>query len=514
MTGKRNLILLLVSLVFATFLFSTQVNAQVLSEEGYDQRFTEGAVTPFEEDDALLRINKVNEIISRVRRGDRTVLRLVVYDTFEAVHDELVRRSSGTDGYYREVGYTSAIPAFLGGFDNQDPKVRLKCIGFLGDWVDEIGKELPMIEQEVDKRLSSTVETRREVRYAYRVLKMKIVRVRVLRAIKQGDDQVLVTISPEDFLPLVFYEPRIRTIYLGNAGLVHIRSITLDRGVAPESGDLIGDRPGRAPGLDLERICLKVEKHAGRDLGEVAQYFKGTTNVALTAEDRDTTVPINTEDALDWKCLRGLFAGINNKSLFVREHCARIFLNYVRGLSANKNYLVPDPAKAGEFRRTYSNDFFKYIANDPYMRRIAQVAWENVKWSEFYYWDRHDVNLKQFIRNAYYFERKLKHPDDSLKITVSNKPERYFTKYSSQLAGQTTEVTGNYRNDIKEINRLIGQEYILDAEYDEGKVTIASDTTVRSAVDTLFNDDRTTAGRPPAPDRHDVLMGEAAYEGE
>jgi hypothetical protein len=511
MTGKRNIILLLVSLMFATLLFSAQVYAQVLSEEGYDQRYTEGAVTPFEEDDALLRINKVNEIISRIRRGDRTVLRLVVFDTMEAVHDEIVRRASGTDGYYREVGYTSAIPAFIGGFDNQDPKVRLKSIGFLGDWVDEIGKELPMIEQEVDKRLASTVETRREVRYAFRVLKMKIVRVRVLRAIKKGDDQVLVTISPEDFLPLVFYEPRIRTIYLGNPGVVHIRSITLDRGVAPETGELVGDRPGRAPGLDLERICLKVEKHAGRDLGEVAQYFRGSNNVALTVTDESLTVPINEESSLDWKCLRGLFAGINNKSLFVREQCARIFLNYVRGLSGNKNYLVPDPNKAGEYRRAYSTMFAK-LASDPYIRRIAQVAWENVKWSEFYYWDRHDVNLKQFIKNAYYFERKLNEPDDANRITVSTPTKRYYTQFSSLLAGQTTEVTGNYRNDIKEINRLIGQEYILDAEYDEEKVQIADLGTVQTAVDTLFNDSRTTSGRPPLPDRHDILMGEAAYE--
>jgi len=514
MKGKITIIAVFVLLILATFLFSVKANAQVLAEENYDQKWLEGPVNPFEADDALLRKNKINEIISRITRGDKTVLRLVTYDTFEAVHDELLRRSAGKgeDGYYREVGYISCIPAFIyGGFDNQDPKVRLKSIGFLGDWIDEIGKELPTIEKEVDRRLSSTLETRREVRYGYRVLKMKIVRLRVLQAIKRGDDQVLVTITPEDFMPLVLYEPRIRTIYLGKPGAVNIRSISLDRGVDPITGALIGDRPGRAPGLDFERICLKKEVREVRDRGEVAQYFldtAGGVDEAVSETGRGTVIADKDEADVDWKCLRALYGGLNNRSLFVREHTARVFLNYVKGLTGNANYLVPDPPNSTKYTRVLSKEFEK-LAKDPYVKRVAMVAWDNVKWAEFYYWDRHDVNLRSFIENAYYFEARIgTGPGADYNGAV---PERYFTKTSSALAGQNTELTGNYRNDVKEINRLICNELYLDAEYAEEKAPEPVELR-RSAVDSLFNDSRSTSGRPSIPDRHDTLRGEATYE--
>jgi len=498
-------IMLALTLVFAMSLATTQGFTQTLDED-YDRR--ERAVDPFEDEDKLLREKKIGEIISRIKRGDRTVLRLVTFDTFEAVHDEIVRAAEkgGLSGkYYHVVGERNSIPAYIGGFDNQDPKVRLKCIGFLGDWVDEVGVDTHVIEKAVDRRLATNVETRKEVRYGYRVLKMKIVRRRVIGALKKGDQKILVTITPEEFLPLVFYEPRIRTIYLGSAGAVRIRSIMLDPGVEPETGRLVSDRPGRAAGLDIERICYTGVKEVG-DQGETAQWLKdvrgaGTIDQAAQSGgyvSGGTSGTVAGEGTVDYKCVKSVYAGLDNKSLFVREHCARIFLNYARGKTGDPNYT------AGGIRK--NDKGLNEMARSPYYVRLAQVAWDNVKWSEYYYNDRVTSNsdLGSFIKHTNYLEY-----EDTIGAGLGeytkNTTTRYFTNaVKSNYPEWGTELTGNYRNDVKEINRVLGLSWYIDAEY----ILEVQKSVRRSRIDTLFND-KERVDRPRRPDRSDKIEGES-----
>ncbi|MDH4127564.1 MAG: hypothetical protein OEV44_02335 [Spirochaetota bacterium] len=507
---------------------------QVLDDD-YDRR--EKAVDPFEDEDKLLREHKIQEIIDRIKRGDQTVLRLVVFDTFEAVHDELVRRAygsgaTGKDKYYAQVDNGRSIPAFIGGFDNQDPKVRLKCIGYLGDWVDEIGKDLKVIEKAVDRRLATNVETRKEVRYGYRILKMKIVRRKVISALKRGDKKVLVRITPEEFLPLVFYEPRIRTIYLGSPGAVRIRSIVLDPGIEPETGALVSDRPGRATALDIERICYQAVRDVG-DTGEVAQWLddvrrtggnvsiqeaaakggyvgggSGGTDTMSSDDAARTNRPVGSKPQVDSRCVKAIFAGLDNKSLFVREHSARIFLNYTRGWTGDANYVGDTRQPTRELHKDLAS-----MARDPYYVRLAQVAWDNVKWSEYYYSDRvtstHD--MASFISHKNYMEYGV-NGVGGYKDVRGGQPltSRFFTGNVQSYPEWATEVSGNYRNDVKEVLRILGLSWYVDAEYvieTGGEVT-----TGRTRVDALFND-KDRPDRPRRPDRSDRLEGESDQTG-
>jgi len=506
MNKKLMLLTLFLSL---SMIFSIQKGYSQALDEDYDKK--ERAVDPFEDEDKLLREKKISEIIGRVKRGDQTVLRLVTFDTFEAVHDEIVKQAekTGQSGkYYNVIGERNSLPAYIGGFDNQDPKVRLKCIGYLGDWVDEVGVDTAVIEKAVDRRLATNIETRKEVRYGYRVLKMKIVRRRVISALKKGDQKILVTITPEEFLPLVFYEPRIRTIYLGSAGAVRIRSIVLDPGVEPETGKLVSNRPGRADGLDIERICYTGVKETG-DQGEVAQWLKdvrGAGTIEQAAESGGTVSggtsgSLSSEADVDIKCVQAVYAGLDNKSLFVREHSARIFLNYIRGRSGDSNYT------AGGTRALDKR--LGEMARSPYYVRLAQVAWDNVKWSEYYYNDRVTSNKSQgsFIRHQNYMEYENRanggnYPNSEY---IPANTKRYFTdSVNANYPEWGTELSGNYRNDVKEICRVLGLSWYIDAEY----IIEVQKSITKSRIDTLFND-QDRVDRPRRPDRSDRLEGES-----
>lgn len=527
---KKKLIFLTLFLSLS-LIVGIQAFSQTLDDD-YDRR--ERAVDPFEDEDKLLREKKIEDIINRIKRGDQTVLRLVVFDTFEAVHDELVKRSErqGTTStgskesisgeYYNKVGLRSAIPAYIGGFDNQDPKVRLKCIGFLGDWIDEVGLDANVIEKAVDRRLATNIETRKEVRYGYRILKMKIVRRRVIAALSKGDKKILVRIAPEEFLPLVFYEPRIRTIYLGSPGAVRIRSIVLDPGVEPETGNLVSDRPGRASGLDIESICYEGVKEVG-DQGEVAQWLEdarkaGTIDDAAKAggyvgggargtAQAGTDGVLPTAPVLKWNCVKAIFTGLDNKSLFVREHSARIFLNYIRGYTGDANYA--GRATGGSATRAVAPALAE-MARNPYYVRLAQVAWDNVKWSEYYYNDRvtSGSNRGSFIKHTHYLEYNNNPANAGIAENGEFRPatsSRYFTEHVATYPEWGTERTGNYRNDVKEILRVLGLSWYVDAEY---VLEVEQEVVRRSRVDTLFND-KDRPDRPKTPDRSDRLEGES-----
>jgi hypothetical protein len=230
--SKRILLisLLVIGLIFA----ASTVFAQTLPA-GYDEdeevatisRSDEGAGTTFVQDLEEIRRRRINDIIQKIRQGDPNVLRFIVYDVMEEVHTEVIRRArEGNTSYYAVLNWNNAIPAYIGGFDNQDPKVRLRCIGWLGDWVDEIGTDLADIRKRTRDRIVSRIETREEVKYALHLLNFKIVRKTYLNAIYQGDETALKTINALEFLVLVHNELFLREV-LCIPRRVKIRSIRL-----------------------------------------------------------------------------------------------------------------------------------------------------------------------------------------------------------------------------------------------------------------------------------------------
>ncbi len=527
---KKKLLVLSLFLVMCVVIGLNKGYSQSLNDN-YDKR--ERAVDPFEHEDKILRETRINDIIKKIQSGDPTVLKLVVFDTFEAVHDEMVRRARKSNtNYYAVAGNERGLKAFIGGFDNQDPKVRLKCIGYLGDWVDEVARPggMNVIKNAVESRLATNIETRKEVRYGFRVLMMKIIRIDVLNKIKKGDSEILVRISPEEFLPLVFYEPRIRTIYLGSPGAVRIRSIVLDPGVNPETGELL-NRKGRSEKLDIERICYNgIQKQRLRDSGEVDQWVRDA-NKAGKADAFKTgggvgggSFGATTESRanLDWACVQSIYGGVDNKSLFVREHSARIFLNYVRGYTGDPNYRGNVNTNTREYfppNAEGGNGTLAKMARNPYMVRLAQVAWDNVKWSEYYYNDRvtSGTDLLSFIKHSHYLEYEFSAQNPRRQQNVSDgyvpaQTRRYFTDDARTYAEFGSEVTGNYRNDIKEILRILGLSWYIDAEYvTEGDGGVATGPVNDRRIDTLFNDNE-RLDRPKTPDRSDRLDGESDTE--
>lgn len=491
-----------------SLLFPIKGFVQTLGEE-YDRR--EAIIDPFEQEDKELEEKKINEIISRIKAGDKAVLRLIVFETLQKVHDKISQEEKQTGkNYFELMGGQNVLPAIVGGFDNQDPKVRLKMIGYLGHWVEEMGKNLNYIEREVEKRMQSNIETRKEVRYAFRLLKMKIVRKSVVSSIKSGNQKSLVRISPEEFLPLVYYEPRIRTIYLGSSSAVKIRSIVLDEGVQPETGELVGRSKGRHPGLDIEKICYRGVKTYSYQ-SEVAQWSEANVgSQKLTSQavgvggekDYAKVSQVSSRSSLDWECVKAIYTGIDNKSQFVREHAARIFLNYIRGYTGDVNYV----GSVKGATRVPEEDLVK-MSQEPYYIRIAQVAWDNIKWSEFSYNDRivSDSNLPEFIKSKFYMEYEYSEGKKSSTVYRPPVTSRYFTKDATTYPEWGTELTGNYRNDIKEILRVLGQSYYLDPEYVPKEATVQY---YQSRVSSLFNDENAPS-RVSYPDSSDMLEGES-----
>lgn len=464
--------------------YSQYGNPHTSLEDDYDRR--ERILEPFEEDDEKYQKRKYQEYLYKIQKGDPTILRLILYESFQNIHDKIVEEERETGkSYFDIIGGAQALPSYFGCLENQDPKVRLKCIGFLGHWVEDIGKNLKSIESAVDMKLSSNIETRKEVRYAYRVLKMKIVRKRVLEAIKNGDQKVLVNITPEEFLPLVHYEPRLRTIYLGSSSSLKIRSIVLDPGIEPETGKFVGDNPGRAPKSDIEQICYLSPSLSYGQNSEVMQASLDDKSRNKNSKGKDSSVivqnrPVIDKASLNWPCVRSIYTGIDNKSQFIREHSARIFLNYVRGYTGDTYYLGDTAGKS----RVLAEELEK-MAKNAYYSRLAQVAWDNIKWSEFSYEDRvmSPSDINQYAKQRYYTE----YESQSRPSMVAN-TSRYFTENVKSFPEWGTEVTGNYRNDIKEILRIFGLSWYLDPEY-VAVDSLEGDYRKQTRVSTLFERD-------------------------
>lgn len=179
-------LILLVNLVIYS-----QVHAQTLGED-YDRR--ERTIDPFGDTSDYYgrREKRINNIIRRIRKGDRTVLRLATHDTLEAVHDELVRLSyylydiqqgdtnllknrsykdlkiiflhiskiRNNKKYFTILGKKKAIPAFLSGLENEDSKVQFECVRILTDYTDRLE-----LDAHTKNRIHNKIIQIREIKY-------------------------------------------------------------------------------------------------------------------------------------------------------------------------------------------------------------------------------------------------------------------------------------------------------------------------------------------------------------
>jgi len=374
---------LILTLTF-TFALVGSVNAQGVAPEGYDRTGIEEpgqlAGTSLIQDLDEIKKRAIENIINRIRKGDTNVLRYVVYDVFAEVHKELLResreRSAGnqnnTVSYYEVVGGKAALPAFYGCFDNQDPKVRLRCIGFLGDWIDDMGIEMAQIGKQALDRLNSNIETRIEVRYGLTLLQLKVLRKVYLNKIWNGDENVLKTISPEDFIVLVHNEPFIRevfciprdvrlqsirllqwwlTYYDHNGGVYWYRNaaeeeteniftnrFTPFRNVTKELEHRkkvhdpaniyrnYGGEPARV--LPMERRL--TEGYGYQDPGKY-QDIASIYDLRYFRYSNQQQVADNGFFQNEEKYTPAIFAGLENESLFVRENVARLLVRLSDG---------------------------------------------------------------------------------------------------------------------------------------------------------------------------------------
>ena len=147
------------------------------------------------------------------------------------------------------------------------------------------------------------------------------------------------------------------------------------------------------------------------------------------------------------------------------------------------------------------------MADSNYHRRLAQVSWDNVKYADFFYIDNVADNYMDYLQKKYYLE--LDGCSDVINFACKGKKKsgyitkRYFTDDVSVLPYYSTETSGNYRNDVREICRILGLSWYIKGEFIEQFVSARKDY----RVDTLFNDSR--RNRPRDPDRGDTLEGEA-----
>jgi len=383
-------ILLVLSILFS-FAFVSTVYAQSTTTpsttafEGYDRTsFDEPgqlAGTSLVQDLDEIKKRAIENIISRIRKGDNNVLKYVVYDVFTEVHKAILQESrertaknpGAPISFYDVIGGKAALPSFYGCFDNQDPKVRLRCIGFLGDWIDDMGIAMNDIASKAHDRLNSSIETRVEVRYGLILLNLKVLRKVMLNKIWKGDRDVLRTISPEIFVVLVHDEPFIREMYCiprdvklrsirllqwwlkgyeeyGNvywyrtAGdeenerlltnqFTPFRNLSEELELRPKvnSPYLIyrnyGGVPARILGNYDERNKLGYGYQDPGGYQDIAslydlRYFRYSNQEQLSKGG-----PFQNED----KYLDAIFAGLENTSLFVRENVARMMVRLTDG---------------------------------------------------------------------------------------------------------------------------------------------------------------------------------------
>lgn len=375
---------ILLSIIFS-FALVTPVLGQITAPEGYDRTgFDEPgqlAGTSLVQDLDEIKKRAIENIINRIRKGDSNVLKYVVYDVFTEVHKAVLQESRERTSknknatpvsYYDVIGGKAALPSFYGCFDNQDPKVRLRCIGYLGDWIDDMGIAMNDIGRQAQDRLHSNIETRIEVQYGLTLLTLKVLRKTLLNKIWNGDENELRTISPEHFVVLVHQEPFIREMFCiprdvklrsirllpwwleyfeTNGGVFWYRSLGEEQNEKTLSDQFTpfrqlaqglrykmkvnnefllyrnygGDPAGVLPTAQRATKGFGYQDPAGyQDIASIydLRYFRYTNN-----EQQNNVGYFQNEE----KYLPAIFAGLQNTSLFVRENCARLLVRLSDG---------------------------------------------------------------------------------------------------------------------------------------------------------------------------------------
>lgn len=473
------------------------------SMEGYDATdvvLGPEAGTTLIQDLDQIKMQAIDNIIRRIQKGDPTVLKFVVYDVFTEVHKELVirTRQHQQDGqktnFYREVGENAALAAYIGGIDNQDPKVRLRCIGFLGDWVDDIGEEMPRIAKAANDRLNSGIETREEVKYGLELLQLKVLRKIYLNKIFNGDEGLLSTIDPEEFIVLVHGEEFIRNIFCVPPEVI-LRSIRLDPWwIEPSQGSqsyrVITQKDFRTDRDEVEKEQMPNPFRGIQYLDyqfkltperSVYRNFPASGKDAFGYKDRAGYLDIvslydfryfrYSEDGKGFRnlgikeaeLLRALFNGLGNDSLFVRENCARIIVRLTDGpvgvgtdgtdteyedrrIHTEMPYQISD--STGRVTSVKGN--LAELARSSRYQQIAKQAWDEVKYSQYV-----DVHLRFEVND----KSRAVDPIDGTKTSrVLNASFSGGGKDALNPWGYSY----NYRTDVADILRRMGLGRYVD----------------------------------------------------
>lgn len=516
--------------------------SQIL-DEGYDsqgEELGEEAGTSLIQDLDEIKARAIKNIIQRIRKGDPTVLKFVVYDVLAEVHKEIINfveeskkqsaRGVETTNYYREMGWTASLPAYIGGFDNQDPKVRLRCIGYLGDWVDDIGLDIQMIGKSAYDRLNSLIETREEVKYALELLRLKVLRKIYLNKIYQGDENVLKCIEPVQFIPLVQGEDFIRQVFCVPDDIV-IRSIRLDpwwviwtrngyvkHQTETDEGDKAAKRSEEPyVSQNYPKYQYKLNKNNtiyrnypdDKDYPVDRQYgYKDEANYLDIISLYDQRYFKYSAEGNKYKneenVLKALFAGLENSSLFVNENCARIITRMTDGpqydpydpdnntpedditVIQDRPYEVKD--SEGNVKTVKGN--LAKIAKQTKYVAIARKAWDDVKFAQFV-----DVHQKTDPINATTRELSYKGAG-GVDLGMIDGVQVY-----RDLGGGTTfnhvnpwGYTYNYRTDMADIMRRLGLGKYVDTCYREAAKKQITTTGRRYFVEDLFDLDELSPG--------------------
>ena len=545
MKNKTTLVALVIFLL--SFAIAVPGFSQIATlDEGYDSQgddLGEEAGTSLIQDLDEIKTRAIKNIIQRIRKGDPTVLKFVVYDVMTEVHKTIVgyveeskRRSARgveTTNYYREMGWCASLHAFIGGFDNQDPKVRLRCIGYLGDWVDDIGIDIQMIGKAAYDRLNSLIETREEVKYALELLRLKVIRKIYLNKIYNGDENVLSTIEPDQFLVLVQNEDFIRQVFCVPDDIV-IRSIRLDPWWLKWNAN--GYVVHKSEGEEGEKQTKRAdEPYVSQNYPRYQIKLNRATTIYRNYPDKKDTGKAKQFGYKDEACyldiislydqryfkysekgnkyineesyLKAIFSGLKNDSLFVKENCARIIVRMTDGPMYDPydpdNSTPPDDISVIRERpyelvdsegnvKSVKGNLAKIAKNAKY-NQIARKSWEDVKFAQF-------VDVHQRVDPINSTTRPLTYRTggkdlgmiDGVQVfrdlgdSGDNAKHRHFNPWG---------YTYNYRTDMADIMRRMGLGKYVDTCYREAAERTVTTTGRRYFVEDLFDLDELAPGQ-------------------
>lgn len=529
---KTKLLVLLVSFIMA---FIAIPGFSQILDEGYDsqgEELGEEAGTSLIQDLDEIKARAIKNIIQRIRKGDPTVLKFVVYDVMVEVHKQIInmveeskKRSTTkveTTNYYREMGWTASLHAFIGGFDNQDPKVRLRVIGYLGDWVDDIGIDIQMIGKAAFDRLNSLIETREEVKYALELLRLKVLRKIFLNKIYKGDEGVLKTIEPDQFIVLVQDEDFIRQVFCVPEDII-IRSIRLDPWWLKWSingyveHQKIDDEGSKAAKRSEEPyVSQNYPKYNYKmNPNTIYRNYPDTKGLALEArygylDEGGYLDIISLYDQRYFKyspegdrylneemLLKAIFAGLENSSLFVNENCARIIVRMSDGpqydpydpdnsFNAGDDLTViqsrPYEIKDSEGNVKSVKGNIAKIAKQAKYVQIARKAWEDVKFAQF-------VDVHQRVDPINATTRPLTYQAGGKDLGMIDGVQVHRDLGGGAVFNHINPwgYTYNYRTDMADIMRRMGLGKYVDTCYREAAVTTTITTGRRYFVEDLFD---------------------------